>query len=149
MVQAQTNTNQWHDPELPRQFVQVTETAANDSNKTLTVPAGVVWEVLHVYASLVATATAGNRNMRLIIGDGSNELARSDASAVQIANATEYYHWNPTYHTPAETVATQHTIPLPISWLPAGYTVQVLDSAAVDAAADDLTIRVHAIEHKV
>ena len=37
--------------------------AANDSDKSFTVPAGRMWELTSIWVELVSTATVGNRQM--------------------------------------------------------------------------------------
>jgi hypothetical protein len=149
MAQAISTTNAGINPNRRGHVRQVSDTAANDSDKTLTVPAGKLWQVEWVYASLATSADVGNRQVDLIVGDGTNALGTSSATAVQTASGTEYYHWTPRINTPNETVATQHWLVLPCSLLPPGYTIRIYDSAAVAAAADDLTIRMIVTEYEV
>jgi len=119
------------------------DTALNDSDKTITVPAGKVWRVLYAFASLISTATVGNRQMQMDVqDDSSNVMGQSSALNVQVASVTENYHWRMSRNTATEDVATEHYMPLPAEYLPAGYVMRIYDSAAIDAAADDLTIRV-------
>lgn len=148
MAQAETNTNAWIIPNRKRQIVQVYDAAENDSDKTLTVPAGVIWDVHAILATLATSADAGNRQMTIVVGDGTNTLSTHNAAAVQTASGTEYYAFAPQYEAATETVATFHHIPLVPSLLPPGYTVRIYDSAAVAAAADDLTIRMVVTEYE-
>src|SRR3990167_2729681 len=149
MAQVDTITNEYiGKPGDHGHIKYVTDSAANDSDKTITVPAGKIWYVLNMYGSRVATATAGNRLMALIVSDGNaTEIYRNAAAAVQIENATEYYAWLPQIGTPAETVATFHHLPLPFTYLPAGSTLRIYDNAAIAAAADDLTINMIVVEY--
>lgn len=149
MAQATTRTGAYFNPNRPGEFIQVTDTAANDSDKTITVPAGKVWEVLYVFASLVTTATIGNRQIQLDLRDDSdNVMGQSSALNVQTASGTESYHWRPSNNTATEDVATEHWMPLPDArFLPPGYDMRIYDSAAIDAAADDLTIRMQVIQY--
>jgi hypothetical protein len=124
-------------------MVQQADAAANDSDKTFTVPAGKAWRLASVYAQLVSTATVGNRQLDVLITDGSdNPVARYKAGAVQAASLTREYIFAPQH--PQETGFTGTTMLRALGEalvLPAGYKVRVFDSAAIDAAADDLTAR--------
>jgi hypothetical protein len=123
---------------------QESDATANDSDKTFTVPAGHAWCVRSVFALLVSTATVGNRQMDLSITDASdNEIMRFQAGATQAASLTRRYTWAPSLPAGAVFSAGGYiTGPLPEDLvLPAGFKVRVFDSAAIDAAADDLTCR--------
>lgn len=123
----------------------VSDATANDSDKTFTVPAAKQWEIMFVTARLVTTATVGNRLLRMEIGDGTNLFWFKNWGAVQAASVTRDYYAGAglpddsafdaggrirMLHEPRGIV------------LPAGWTVRILDSAAVDAAADDMTVRI-------
>lgn len=149
MSQAVTATNEFlGKPGDHGHIKYVTDSAANDSDKTITVPAGVVWYVLNIYASLATSADAGNRLMALIVSDGNGtEVYRNAAANVQTASTTEYYAWMAQIGAPAETVATFHHLPFPFTYLPAGSTLRVYDNAAVAATADDLTVNMIVVEY--
>ena len=124
-------------------IVQQADAALNDSDKTLTVPAGKQWGLRSVYAKLISTATVGNRQMDVLVTDGSdNIVAKFVAGAVQAASLTREYVFAPAQ--PQETGFTTGVMLRALAGdlvLPAGYKVRVYDSAAIDAAADDLTVR--------
>lgn len=120
-------------------FVAV-DSAANDSDKTITVPAGKVWQVLAVHVTNATSADVGNRQLVAVVSDGTNTLGTFNAVATQAASTTEYYNWAPQYNTATETPAGFFHTPLPACLLPAGGTVRVYDSAAVAASADDMTV---------
>lgn len=119
-----------------------TDAAANDSDKTFTVPAGKVWEVAGIWVTLATTATVGNRRLRIDISIGGTLTFRVHASAVQTASITKTYVAVPGFGVAGvNTTADEFFIPLPKPLrLPATATIRVYDSTAVDAAADDLTI---------
>jgi len=124
-------------------IVQQADTALNDSDKTFTVPAGKAWGLRSVYAKLISTATVGNRQVDVLVTDGSdNIVVKFVAGAVQAASLTREYVFAPLH--PQETAFTGGVMLRALSGemvLPAGYKVRVYDSAAIDAAADDLTVR--------
>lgn len=124
-------------------IVQQADAALNDSDKTLTVPAAKQWGLRSVYAKLISTATVGNRQMDVLITDASdNIIAKFVAGAVQAASLTREYIFAPQH--PQETAFTGGVMLRALAGemvLPAGYKARVYDSAAIDAAADDLTVR--------
>jgi hypothetical protein len=117
--------------------------AANDSDKTITVPSGKIWEIISIWIELVTTADAGNRQMQIDIRDDGDDVIYSLlAKNVQVASQTEHYACSQNGQEPAETVAGKHFIPIPVGlMLPAGYNVRIYDSAAIAAAADDMVIQ--------
>lgn len=124
------------------------DTALNDSDKTATVPAGKEWTLFGVFAQLITTATVGNRQIELLIDDGTNNLYILTAGAVQAASLTRTYSFGPGL---ADLTAfrdtTRLTTPMPASLLlAAGYRITVKDNKAIDAAADDLTLIIHRAE---
>ena len=122
---------------------QQVDAAANDSDKTLTVPAGKAWRVSAIHVTLVTTATVGNRQVDILITDGSdNLLMKYQAGAVQAASLTRVYCFAPLH--PQETGFTATIMLRALASeliLPAGYKIRIYDSAAIDAAADDMTVR--------
>jgi len=121
----------------------ISDTAANDSDKSFTVPDGEVWNPTHLTATLVTSADPGNRQLVLEIKDADGNVVVSYAAgAVQADVLTRTYQFGVAY--PNETGFTggviQHNIVQDLL-LPAGYVLRVYDSAAIAAAADDLTVR--------
>ena len=124
-------------------IVQQADALLNDSDKTLTIPAGKAWGLRSVYAKLISTATVGNRQLDVLLTDGSDNLvAKFVAGAVQAASLTREYVFAPQH--PQESAFANGVMLRALAGdcvLPAGYKVRVYDSAAIDAAADDLTVR--------
>lgn len=120
------------------------DAASNDSDKTFTVPAGESWRVLCVHVNLAATATVGNRQLEVRATDESdNVLAIASAGAVQAASATRIYTLAPGLADLTSFRDTDKmTTPLPPLVLAAGHKLRVFDKTAVDATADDMTVRV-------
>ena len=119
------------------------DAALNDSDKTFTVPAGKQWLVKHIYAKLISTATAGNRQMDILFTTAADVVVgKVVAGAVQVASLTREYTFAP--ECPQETTFTSGVMlrALPANLvLPAGYKIRVYDSAAIAATADDLDIQ--------
>ena len=120
------------------------EENANDSDKTLTVPANTIWQVLWIWVELVSTATVGTRQVTVQILDAAADVVMTlKAGATQAASLTRNYLFAPAL---ADLTAFRDTSFLmtpcpPTLILPAGYGVHVYDSAAVDAAADDMVVQ--------
>lgn len=129
----------------------------NDSDKSFTVPTGKVWHLKTVYAALIATATVGNRALVVVINNGADNvfisaktgsIAASNSGTIligDIAVSGSTANQNPILDTAATPNATVYNGQFPSGGfiLPAGYIVRVYDTAAIDAAADDMTVVLH------
>ncbi len=120
----------------------IADVSLNASSKIFTVPAGHEWEIHGLGAALVTTATVGNRQIVVDVRDaGDNVVIRIVAGATQAASLTRTYHAAPTLPAAAAFVGNALTMPFPEKVLiPAGWDIRVWDSAAIDAAADDLSV---------
>jgi len=128
----------------------------NDSDKTITVPAGKIREIKYIEAALTTTATVGNRILTVLIGDGTNTLyavrtgsvAASNVGLIALQPGISYATTNK--RTPSNaansTVTVRDCLPQPLI-LPANYTIRVYDVAAIDAAADDMEIVILGVEY--
>ena len=124
-------------------ITQLADAAANDSDKTFTVPTGAYYEVLGIYVTLVSSADVGNRNMQVDFGDGTNVIWSVPVGDVQAASLTRYYSFSVgAPDLTGERATSYFMTPIPTMFLPAGYTIRVFDVAAVAAAADDMTVRI-------
>jgi hypothetical protein len=123
--------------------VLLSDATANDSNKSFEVPVGYIYEILYGQVTLVTSATAGNRQMVIqILDDDDVEVATIRAGAVQAASTTRYYEF--VQGVPRETSFIDESINVAIPdefiALPE-YTVVIKDTDAIDAAADDMTVK--------
>lgn len=122
--------------------LQADETA-DDSDKKLTVPAGKVWDLLSVWVELTSTASVGNRQMALEIQDTADDVVMTIAAGiVQTASLTRNYLFGPglpdlTSFRAGDLLMT----PIPKILLPAGFDIRIADTAAIDAAADDMIVQ--------
>ena len=127
------------------------EATANDSDKSFVVPDNEQWKLNQVYSELTTTATVGNRVMTIEVQDDSSNVVFSMAAgAVQAASGTVKYPFS--IGSPRETTAVNGylSVNLPNDLvLLGGYTLRVYDSAAIDAAADDMTVVYQAEKYKV
>ena len=130
----------------------------NDSDKSFTVPAGKIWVLKRVYAQLVCTATVGNRLLQATFTNGTDIVFMSPKTGNITASQTGVLVFG--YDIYGSATAVQYapkldtTSPNVIAAfstgelvLPAGYVMRVYDSAAVDAAADDLTVLYEYVEY--
>lgn len=127
---------------FPNPILQVEETA-NDSDKTITVTANKIWEILWIWIELTTTATVGNRNLTILVLDDSNDLIYSISLGINhAASLTRNYLFAENLPREAAFFAIDRLYhPLPKTILPAGYKIRIYDSSAVDAAADDMIIQ--------
>jgi hypothetical protein len=118
------------------------DVTANDSDKTFTVPTGYMWQIISIRVELVTTATVGNRQIVIELTDGTNVILRALAGIVQAASLTRYYNFYVGAPNLTAFIDTAHLAnPLPDGMmLLSGYKVRVYDKAAVDAAADDMSV---------
>lgn len=115
---------------------------ANDSDKSWTVPAGEMWKVCQAFVGLVTTATVGNRQVRFQVADSNGKvIGFLPAGAVQAASQTRSYGFLQGIYRETAFLDTMIQVPIPIDlYLKAGSVVRFWDSAAIDAAADDMTV---------
>ena len=115
----------------------------NDSYKTLTVDSAEIWHILWIWVEFTATATVGNRNMRIIIRDDSDDrIYQYNSNTNQAASDNwTYLFTSQLVHSNLGGIPSIH-IPIPAKlYLPAGYDIDIGDGNNVDAAADDMIIQ--------
>jgi len=125
------------------------DATANDSDKSFTTPVGKVREYLAVYLRFVTTATVGNRLLAIhLYPDGVLEMGRPFTSGTIAASLDQRYMIGFGSITD-DTSSGANTLVqgAPRCIIPAGGYLRIFDTAAVDAAADDLTVNLHYIEY--
>ena len=129
---------------MPNRIYQESDTTADDSDKTFTVPANRQWRPVTIFVDLGTTATSGNRLMRIDFGDGTNVIYRVTSAFEHIPSLQTYYCFSRSdsdSKTPSSIGGTVYdTFPKDMILL-AAYTIRVYDSLVVDVAADDMTVR--------
>jgi hypothetical protein len=100
-----------------------------------TVPAGARWRLESFFATLVTDATAANREVALVVDDGTNVLARVPTGQNHAASLTRNYSYFPGGEVSA--VAQDVTIVqrAPAFWLLPGYRIRTITTNL--QAADD------------
>ena len=135
----------------------VRDATADDSDKSFTVPAGKIWQVLQIYMHLTATAAVGDRRPAIEISNGvaniwTGVLGVASASQLAVIEANQTHGSVTTTIRQPITGGANNTnntamIPLPTMFLPAGYIIRCWDSAAIAAATDDTVVILHYIEY--
>ena len=117
--------------------------AANDSDKSLTVPASTEWIVKWIWIELTTSADVGDRQIEIQIQDAAADVvAQFRASVVQAASVTRYYLFAPQMPDLAAFRDTDYLCsPIPELILPTGYVIRVWDNKARAAGADDLVVQ--------
>lgn len=130
----------------------IKDVATNDSNKSLTVPAGRKWQILSIRIEFTATATVGNRilEVRYCDEDNSDTIFASELAAAITASQAMVLNLFPGATVVAPTDGdNQGTQPIPEGiFLGESDYVQIIDSAAVDAAADDMVVHMLVREYR-
>jgi len=122
------------------------DATANDSDKSFSVPAGKIWLLKSVWLLLTATATVGNRVIRVEIENvATNPMSRWDIGVNQAASTTYAYLYGPSV--PVDVTGSGVSMGTPEIILTEGMIVRAYDTAAIDAAADDLTVVLHYVEY--
>lgn len=128
---------------LPPNAEQKADTAADDSDKSLSPASGNAWLVRSVLADLATSGTAGSRQLVVEVQDGSgNAVVSIPAGITQGASSTVTYLYGP--NLPDLTAQRNGLLMTPFPdglVVPDGFSLRVADDAAVDPAADDLTVR--------
>jgi len=117
--------------------------ALADSDKLITVPAGVLWQVMWLFLDFTTTAAVGNRQIQVDFRSASAVVAQQRPNTVQAASLQRFYMMAPALANQAAFYDTDHIqTPLPPSiFLPAGYSVRVWDNNAIDPGQDNLLVR--------
>lgn len=123
-------------------ILRAVDSTPNDSDKTFTVPNGEMWKLNYVLVTLVTTATVGNRQIVLqATNSAGTVIGRISAGAVQAASTTRYYSCMQGVFRETTFINGEIQVSIPMdTYLPAGATLRVFDEAAIDAAADDMTV---------
>ena len=131
--------------------VLVADVTVDDSDKTLTVPATTEYEILSLYITLASTATVGNRQIVILFLSAADVvIGEVKAGVTQAASLTYKYVCNPGVDNATALWSTDTVfMRLPHMILAAGQKVRVYDSAAIAAAADDLTIQMQVASRSV
>ena len=132
----------------------VSDTTANDSDKTITVTAGKQWHILCIYVALTSTTTVGARHLTLRIMIGGNNVGFFRAIPTHGgASLTRHYMWLSGVNretTVDGTDTTENNVYIPIPpdfWIDDTISLRIFDDQATDPAADDMNIYIVGYEH--
>lgn len=126
----------------------VRDATTNDSNKDFTCPASKLWQIKMVWFQIDCTATVGNRVPTIAIAPNGTNFFNVLVGGALTAGNTGVYMSSFTGYT-ADDASNSYTLSqnAPEVILTPGAILRVWDSAAVDAAADDMTVVLHYIEY--
>jgi len=134
------------------------DATANDSDKSITVPAGKKWRINYIHAEIACSATVGNRQLWMTMTDGTNvilvppklsAMAAFSTAVIELATSATFTSTAaqvPLFSGVAPTQAERFPIPPDLVLLP-GYVIRAYDTQAVAVAEDDLTIVMQYIEY--
>lgn len=113
----------------------------NDSDKSWVVPDGEVWNIVDLAINYASSATVGNRFICAQAKDKDGDVCwRVAVHAAHPASLTARYQFAPGLAVLTWDAALyQEPFPNRALLLP-GWTLQVFDAAAIDAAADDMHV---------
>lgn len=123
-------------------IVRAVDSTPNDSDKSFTVPNGEMWKLNYLLVTMATSATVGNRQLMIEVQNSAGTvLGRISAGAVQAAATTRYYSCMQGIYRETTFINNELQVPIPMdAYLPAGVVLRVYDSAAIDPAADDMTV---------
>lgn len=97
--------------------------AAANAEWTETVPAGKVWRLRSIRATLVTDGSAANRQVGLTLTDGTNVFFKACSASVQAATLTHIYTFADLPGIVVAASALEHQVPVPPMLLPAGTVI--------------------------
>lgn len=124
-------------------IVQGVSNPAPGADWSQAVPASHLWRLWGVTAILTTSAVVANRQVRLVLGDGTNTWATLTAPAVQAANAAHVYTWL-IGATPIA-LGLQQLQALPPIELPVGWTIGT-STALIDATDQWTAVRLAVLD---
>jgi hypothetical protein len=124
----------------------------NNSDKLFTVPPVTEWELLWIYVSYTSSSAAGNRQLEIQLqSSASNTIAQWQTDIIQPENLT--YNYLISSGIPDLSFLRDGeylTTPMPgNAFLSAGQKIRVWDNNAVDAAADDMGVKIQYGYHEI
>ena len=130
--------------------LQVDE-AANDSDKSFTVPADTYWEVQSIWVEYISDANAGTRLVAVEYQDSAADVV----GKIQVAPATVHDESKTRNYFFCQGVVDlldfRDTdfimLQLPKIILPAAFVVRVFDKATIAAATDDMVVQMLVLEY--
>ena len=126
----------------PDGIQSLSDVTLNDSDKTFTVAAAEIWRIYSIFVGIVTTATVGNRQIIVDVRDDADLIvARYQAAASITAGQTRTITYAHGVGGTTTGMGGNQIVSLATElWLPAAWDIRVYDAAAVDAAADDMTV---------
>ena len=88
-----------------------------------TVPAGKMWRIQSIRATLVTDANVANRQVSITLTDGTNTFFKSSSTSVQAASLTHGYTFADLPGVVVASGALEHQVPVPPMLLPPGTVI--------------------------
>ena len=123
----------------------ISDETADDSDKTITVPARYEYQILTIWIELTTTATVGARQIEVQFRDAADDAFFGIIPGVtQAASLTYHYAIGPSLadHLGVRDAHYVMTPMPPTMFLEAGEDIRIFDNNAVAAAADDMIVHV-------
>lgn len=118
------------------------DTALNSSSKFWVVPDGMIWEIQTIWVRFDATATVGTRTLVFQLLDENNVTRFQIGGDLNItANGTAFFVWSPDNST-TDVSASLYSVQNCPRFVMENWTLRIIDTTAVDAAADDMVVSV-------
>ena len=122
----------------------ISDEAANDSDKTITVPALTEYQVLWIWVEFASDGSAGDRQLQIDFRDSADDvIGQVRPGAVQAASLTRYYMFASSLADLTDFRDTDYLMtPLPPTlFLSAGQDIRIFDNNAVSVNGDDMVIQ--------
>lgn len=121
----------------------ISDETLNDSDKTLTVDADEIWEIVSIRIELTTTSAINNRQLVIVFRDVSDDIIFSVFAGTEQAPSLLYkYHYGQGLPHATTLIKNEILTPLPSRfYLPAGYNIRIYDVNNIDPAADDMIIQ--------
>jgi len=128
---------------LPNPELQ-SDVTLNDSDKTFTVPADEIWEILWIFVAFSTSSIADIRWLKINIFDDSSVQIDSIIPGIDHSENLEiFYTFAENMPQSTAIFANDHIYhPLPKIVLPTGYQIQVVDDSGVDPTHDDMKVHI-------
>lgn len=133
------------------------DATANSNTRTLTVPTGKFWKPLMLWCTYTASADVGNRNVEMVITDGTNIIyiagVGQTVAASQVYVGVLHFTGGAGWVTSARRASAGSNGNVSLTdfpgevVLPAGYQIKIYDSQNVAANADDIVSWLNYVEY--
>ena len=130
-----------------RLFTTASSDPAANTEHSVTVTTGQIWEITSLNFSLVSDANVANRRVVVTFDDGTTVFAKASAGAVQVASTTINYTFAVGSQSQAALVGTDLQVALPSGlFLPGGYRIKTV-TANLQATDNYGVMTIYGVRH--